>query len=513
MQSHTETVDALIKECHEYINTDPELAARKAQEALQLSEKEKNDSGRFESLFVMGRISNNFNDNAQAVHYFEECLRLGEKLKEPLKTAMSKNALGIAYSQMDIHSRALELFLAALDIARGNDLAELECKVNNNISSVFSDLKDYTNCLKYLLLAYEKALTANLPVAVYLRNIANIYADIEKYEEAYEYALIARNANWKEKNQFVWADIYFILAVVTYKRGNPVRYLRYFQLAFRLAEKYHNFFAFAEGKTDMAEILLEEHQYDEAWECLDSAKAYSQCYEYFILNKPILKLYARLFREKGDPEGELRILREYVQADSDFEKMEFDQKRAYTHIQISLYHMQVEHRNLKAHIGKDPLTGVLSYRSFEERVNDALISSLVRGVLLFADLDNLKGVNDTFGHQTGDELIIEFARILEKEVEDRGLIFRKGGDEFIIFLPECSRKKAYEMVKRLFAQLALPRLVGKTHMNISCSIGIVEANSELDNARSLEAKADKAMYKAKNLGKGGFCFYDEGGWE
>ncbi len=508
MQKSVQTIEQLLKECKEHIFTNPPSAEEKAREALELSSRCGYDEGRFESLFAMSRISNVYNQNAHALKCYDECLQIAEKLKDPKRIALAKNALGITYNDMAVHSKALEYFLEVLELVKKNNLNEIECRVNNNIASVFSDLKDHKNSLKYLIKAYEKALIIHEPLALYLRNIANCYLDLEDYEKAYQYCLLARNTNWRERDEDIWADIYFILAVVLTKRGRRIRSDKAFNLGVTLSKKYHNFYSCAEGYFDRALFYKEEQEYAQAILCLDEAYKISAQYDYLSLLQKIHKLYAEVCRRIGDTSRENQALREYLAITEKLEESEFDKKRVYAAMQLTLFSIRKEHQHLKENVDKDPLTGCLCYRDFESKIAHALEDSDKHGAMLFMDVDNLKQVNDKYGHPAGDKLIIEFAGILNKVFGDKALLVRKGGDEFIVFLLRGSRNYVIQLLDEMYMSLARPRVIGKSLMPLSCSIGIAMAPRDSISVKELEAMADKAMYKAKKMGKRRYCFYD-----
>ena len=92
---------------------------------------------------------------------------------------------------------------------------------------------------------------------------------------------------------------------------------------------------------------------------------------------------------------------------------------------------------------------------------------------------------------------------------DSGLIFRKGGDEFIVIKPFTNRDKLKGFYCTLFARLSKVRIIGKTLTNISCSIGIAIAPDDSTEPSELVKMADMAMYRAKKSGKRCCCFYGD----
>jgi diguanylate cyclase (GGDEF)-like protein len=124
--------------------------------------------------------------------------------------------------------------------------------------------------------------------------------------------------------------------------------------------------------------------------------------------------------------------------------------------------------------------------------------------LLYIDLDLFKDVNDAYGHDAGDQLLIQAANRLESCVREVDLVVRLGGDEFILVTPEIEGPQSLEMLaERVLKELSRPfhlNSVGQT-ATISASIGMVISPHHGQDRESLLNKADEAMYQAKRMGR------------
>jgi diguanylate cyclase (GGDEF)-like protein len=156
----------------------------------------------------------------------------------------------------------------------------------------------------------------------------------------------------------------------------------------------------------------------------------------------------------------------------------------------------------------DALTGLATRLLLADRLDVALESASRHRTglaVLMLDLDRFKEVNDTYGHQAGDEVLRVTATRLLKAVRREDTVARLGGDEFVVLLPELTDLRAVERIAAMIVEtLAVPILIADYEMPVSVSTGIcVAAAGELD-AESMLKHADAALYQAKASGRNRF---------
>ncbi len=153
----------------------------------------------------------------------------------------------------------------------------------------------------------------------------------------------------------------------------------------------------------------------------------------------------------------------------------------------------------------DKLTDLPNRSLFSDRLNQILNQSKRyerKFVLLFIDLDGFKSVNDTLGHDAGDDLLIAVAERLSKCVRDSDTVARMGGDEFTVILSDIKTAADAETVARkIIAKISVPFIIKGQETRIGASIGITVFPENGRDAEILLKKADAAMYLAKQQGK------------
>lgn len=151
----------------------------------------------------------------------------------------------------------------------------------------------------------------------------------------------------------------------------------------------------------------------------------------------------------------------------------------------------------------DPLTGLSNRKRFFSRANEALDDALARkhkAAVIFVDLDDFKSINDSFGHNVGDDVLNAVARRLQANVRSVDTVARIGGDEFAIVLHGIERADIAEyMVEKLRAVLEEPLVVGGQTVVATGSIGVAVAPDQGVEIERLLRMADEAMYRAKEL--------------
>ncbi|MCG8551499.1 MAG: EAL domain-containing protein [Desulfobacterales bacterium] len=160
----------------------------------------------------------------------------------------------------------------------------------------------------------------------------------------------------------------------------------------------------------------------------------------------------------------------------------------------------------------DALTGIANRRYFTEQLDNFLAMQKkkisVRFAVLLIDLDRFKNVNDSLGHQAGDQLLKMVVEKIKQCLRNNDLLARLGGDEFAILLSDVDSDELISTIAgRITKAAASPFIINGQEVRISASIGVVNQTLKYDKADSLIRDADLAMYHAKDSGKAQFQFF------
>lgn len=171
------------------------------------------------------------------------------------------------------------------------------------------------------------------------------------------------------------------------------------------------------------------------------------------------------------------------------------------------------HKRLKYLAENDPMTGLSNRYYFEEHLRVAIQRAhrlnLQLG-LIYLDIDNFKLINDSLGHDSGDQLLQQIAQRLLNVVREGDVVCRLGGDEFAIIVHDLETETSIgALSQRVLESVREPITLNNTEHFVTCSIGIATYPRCALNAEDMQKRADMAMYQVKREGRNGFHFFSE----
>ncbi|MBP6881531.1 MAG: GGDEF domain-containing protein [Candidatus Pacebacteria bacterium] len=183
---------------------------------------------------------------------------------------------------------------------------------------------------------------------------------------------------------------------------------------------------------------------------------------------------------------------------------------------VIVVYVQRKHiRELQGQVATDPLTGLLNRRAFERALgglikllpvgDDNRHGSLDSLAVFFIDLDHFKRINDTFGHDVGDEVLKRVSTCIQVALRDSDLVCRWGGEEIVVALPSLPSEKAVkvaEKVRQAIAKLSF----SPTDLRVTTSVGVATTKWRIPQG-DLITQADRAVYEAKTNGRNRVVMY------
>jgi diguanylate cyclase (GGDEF)-like protein len=176
---------------------------------------------------------------------------------------------------------------------------------------------------------------------------------------------------------------------------------------------------------------------------------------------------------------------------------------------VARYHYNVQDRieeQYRISI-RDELTQLFNRRGALRLAREALAAQASCYAVILVDIDDLKGINDVYGHAAGDEFIVKVADTMRASVREKDICARMGGDEFLVFATGCDLDASTEIARRILGKVyADDDATGRSHFGVS--IGICVAQGAEATFELLYRRADEALYKAKAAGRNRFVIFE-----
>ncbi len=285
-----------------------------------------------------------------------------------------------------------------------------------------------------------------------------------------------------------------------------------------LLESEQRFRLIAEHTSDLIQVLNEKHDMVYLSPSHEKLLGYETNQ---LLNQPIASLlsakskdeirqiFTTMLREHQSIKKEGKIIDAFGDDhwfELQFEPI-FDDE---THVQTIVVARNINERKkyereLKQMAYQDPLTGLANRRMFQIRL-EQVVSLYERHHVPFAvlmlDLDDFKGINDQYGHEVGDQVIVEVGQRLTMALREMDTVARLGGDEFIVLLPEVEDgENLSHIVDRLESRFREPHIVDDKELYVGISVGVVMPGQTDCDLNNILSHADEALYQAKRDGK------------
>jgi len=231
-----------------------------------------------------------------------------------------------------------------------------------------------------------------------------------------------------------------------------------------------------------------------------------------IDRRPVFKTFADVFNsERPRSEYTLKVIRKdgttrQIEISISLVRNASDEKTGLRMVVRDVERRKQYEERLIYHAYHDALTGLNNRKSFYERLEGILTAAQrysLEIALIYVDVDNFKKVNDSFGHEAGDELLIKITQRLKTCLRKTDFISRIGGDEFVIILDNPQQIQPAVVAQKIVDALSEPYSLEDERVDyISASVGVSMYPADATDMNSLVSKADSAMYRAKQAGNG-----------
>lgn len=506
----------------------PTRAEQVARSAIALAEKQEEgvQAGRAAvllggALFFQARYD-------EARDAFGQALGTARAHHDRVLEARALNGLGNVVSYQGDYAGALEHFMASSRVAldAGDELGRV--RVLNNIAAVWSELGEHGSALQHhqeVVTVAGRVGDASLVSSARVNVMVDHHA-LGEYGRALDLAedLVPALEAAGLRQHLVVAQAYRADSLLRLGRAQDAQQviLAALPLAEAIGEQAHTCFLLG----TLAMTHQHQGQPAVALPVLERALALAREHRLAGQERDLLGRLSEVREALGDFQGALRDLRAHHALERQIHAEDVDRKTRFLTAQFQLdslkreaelerqraRQLEEDHSALQedhallAHVAAhDALTGLANRAHFQAVAEQTLARAGEAGVgLLFLDLDGFKAVNDTLGHDAGDDLLRQVAGRLRSQVRRGDLVARPGGDEFTLLLPHLRTPgDARQVAEKLLGVLTEPFVVSGNTVTISASVGVAVSPQDGTELAVLQRRADEAMYRVKRSGRAG----------
>jgi len=535
-------LDRIMNLAKQYLLTKPRNAIKSTEETIGWLASHRTHKNQFiqelsELLLIQGDAFCIVGDNQRGLQSYQQSLSLIEKRNPMIEIGMRLNRIGSVQAQLKNYSKALETLFRTLDIAQKTKNKSLEGQALNSIGFIYVDLSEPMKglsylqqsfdiledngtgeelgitinnlCLAYLKLGrYEKALSYGQKAATYFQtnqifhlaaeswiNIGRVYLAMANLEQAYQALLQADHLSQSYQYQRQASIALYLIGKIEVERKQFKEAKQHIEKSLELAQAVSLHTIIADDHFLLSELYAQQDNYKLAFEHFRQYHTEKEkTYQRDIANRVrILELSHHLETAKNISEA-LQEQNEALREEVRLRKLTQAKLEELSRI--------------------DPLTGIYNRRHFFELAEREFLRARrykrpVSAIMI--DLDHFKTINDNHGHIVGDQILSEVAQRIQQNSREVDIVGRYGGEEFIILLPETALKDALILAERIWKSLtSRPASTSKLTLPLQASLGVSCCVDGINTPLyDLIEQADKALYRAKDLGRNRIEVYKE----
>ncbi|ADY27308.1 diguanylate cyclase/phosphodiesterase (plasmid) [Deinococcus proteolyticus MRP] len=442
---------------------------------------------------LAARIANNLGvcdvatgNYGQGMEWYQRSLRIAREANDDVGRARALNNIGLIYLDLADYQLALETYQETMAISSGQDEAMriIHSAATVNIVRLHEHLGEFNQGLQLALdtlprmqqLGYlHQAMILQIWMLPCLIGLGRAVQAAQQAEE-----LLPAIRQMHDPEHSIYTHIFYGKSLMQLGRGAEA------QLQFELAVEQGREHNVMPLQYKALSCLSELYAAQKQWQLAYTTAVACQGLTHTLQDQTI--------KRKAQVLG-VQLQLEFLRREEEAEQSRIS---ALTHVNKQL---QTAQHTLAYRATHDALTGLANRAYFQAEVERELEAGHSFG-LLFIDLDRFKQVNDTLGHDTGDQLLKAVARQLKQVLRPNDLVARMGGDEFTVILRNLHTSYDAEvMAHKVLNRLAEPFHVAENTLYVTASIGMAVAPQDGEDVSTLQRHADIAMYRAKREGK------------
>jgi diguanylate cyclase (GGDEF)-like protein len=549
-------IEPLVELASFYLYIEPKQAAHYASQALAFSAPNGNNFNKAKLLRLLGQAEMYQGLNQEAFAHLNQAISSATITENVHLISVANRAMGVFYELLIDHDNAIKYYIEALKFAKSSDKKEDLAMVYNNLGNVLNSQHDYAEAAKYFeqsieinielndiemqmnasvglslsllrsgeILNAQKLLETVLSNRVYISdfsfseasvNLAHVYKSLKAFPSAKSlYRFVINDEKGSAYPPAVaaaylgLADIYIQMdqinkAIDLYKKG-----------IIEVKNKIS-----VESEMALYENLAKLELSQENFEAAATIQS-----DYIERRNQIQPLMQKGIVRKL--ENQLQMKQDYIKLQDELLISERESQHSsfylFAVIVVSLIslvlflllmlrkqiitRLEATNKTLKSASETDHLTGIGNRRFLDHKINE-FKGKDVQMAFLLLDIDHFKNINDNFGHDAGDEILIAIAETIQRLCRKNDLFARIGGEEFVILSVNSTEESACLFAERI--RSCIEGMARSFESTVTVSIGVALGNMKKSQYDDLYKQADIALYSAKNHGRNKVVLYSE----
>lgn len=513
-----EGIDSLLEEAWGLCTEDLQKAYAIAEEAGSSSARQSYDAGSAASRLIMARCESFRDHYYEALDLAEEARHAFIQLKDYRWQARSCRVMGYIYTMLGRYDKALGNFLSGKQLMEEHGIP-VDFSFLNNIAAIYSNIGRYGEALEFYLQALDQAEVCNDPILpLLLSNIAEACLYLDDPVRALDYNRRALDGLKEGAKGSSLCHCHNTFGRIYAKMGRVDEAQEHLFLALSRAKEYGLKSFEIESSLEIGRLYNQRGEYDLSLRFLAGVLDDARKIEAGELVKNVLQLLAQTHEASGNYCEALQHYKEYMKLDKELASKDLERElnlyaRQYKVEQaqkdVQLYRSKTMELTQKTHeleflSRTDHLTGLYN-RRYAQHLIDSENTRCVgwAGVycIVLGDVDHFKSINDTYGHDCGDNVLRTLAAQMKASLRKDDCLSRWGGDEFLLLLPATSIESAVAISEKLRAGVQGMNFDYFGHrIQITMTFGIAQYFND-PHADSVVIRADRALYQGKNNGR------------
>lgn len=456
----------------------------------------------------------------EAIKYCMEAISGYEELGEYFKCARCLNLQGVIYGAMDNETMAVDCYLTGLEYCRKHRIKGLSHLFYSNIGTRYMELGDTAKAIDFFYKGIEdlKENGEELPglyerwLIVNKLNLGVAHLRLGSLDEAEENLKAAMElADNTGDNTYTFtimcglSKIYLARGTEEYARGNLKSMMEFASLKLAPLNDY------MQDIISFIDILKALQEYDLWRQCIEEFDKLSREVKSPTVMLQAVEFWLDYYSSRGMTEEHKRMCIRHTQLYMALKKFINQDKITALNAKLKLQQAEDDVKAARLRLEKDDVTGLKNRYAMEKHGSKKVELAYNTGTALavgILDVDHFKELNDTYGHLRGDMALKQVGNILDNCLDGYGDIYRYGGDEFVLIIPNGSYEVADKVARKIIRNIEKSRIPNKAapvNGKLTVSLGICCCiPKESDRLENLFDIADTVLYQVKNSGRNGY---------